>query len=343
MSDVAPAASPGAARFAVPALTLVAIAGAAVAIWYLADLLMLVFGSIVLAVLLRSIASVISDHTPLPENVAFAGAIALCLVLVIGATLTAGSQIGGQMAQLVSKVPEAWSAVEKELQQHQFGQLILDGAQRLLDGKTVPSMYGFATTAFGGLGDALVVLVLAILVGANPGLYKRGLLALIPRAGCDRVADALDAAGRALRGWLLGRVIGMAIVGVLTGLGLWMLGVPMALGLGFLAAVLDFVPFFGPILAAVPAVLIASGQGWALAAYTALLFLVVQNLEGYLFEPMIEKWAVHLPPALTVLAVVIFGFLFGIPGIVFATPLMVVTFVLVRKLYVQWALGKAPG
>ena len=107
---------------------------------------------------------------------------------------------------------------------------------------------------------------------------------------------------------------------------------------GLLAGALAFIPFFGPIASGVLAVLLAFMQGPELALYVAILCVVIQQIEGNLLMPLVQRWAVELPPVLGITAAVIFGLLFGLPGVILASPLMVVAMVLVRMLYVEGVL-----
>jgi predicted PurR-regulated permease PerM len=127
----------------------------------------------------------------------------------------------------------------------------------------------------------------------------------------------------------------MATIGVMTMIGFYLLGVPLALSLGLIAGVTEFVPFFGPIAFGIFAVLFAFTQGPTQALYVGLLCFAIQQFEGYVLQPLIQRWAVALPPALLVLSVVIFALLFGFIGAVLATPLMTVVMIMVRKLYEQ--------
>lgn len=127
----------------------------------------------------------------------------------------------------------------------------------------------------------------------------------------------------------------MLAVGLLTGLGLWLLGVPLALGLALVMGLAEFVPLFGPIMAAVPGILMAFTEGPTLALYALLLYVAIQQVEGNLITPLIQRWAVALPPALGLLSIVAFGLLFCTLGIFFATPITVVILVLVKHLYVH--------
>ena len=147
--------------------------------------------------------------------------------------------------------------------------------------------------------------------------------------------EVLSSTARALRAWLLGQFVSMIIVGAISWAGLSLLNVPLALGLAFLAFVLEFIPVIGPIVAAVPAVLVGLSQSPMAGLWVALLYLGIHVIEGYVVVPMLQRWAVHIPPALTVIGVVAFGFIFGWLGVLLATPLMVATVVWVKMIYVE--------
>jgi len=132
----------------------------------------------------------------------------------------------------------------------------------------------------------------------------------------------------------------MVIVGTLISIGLTVIGLPSALALGFLSGVAEFIPILGPILAAVPAILIAFSEDRQTVFWVIGLFVAVQQLEGYAIMPLVQRRAVHLPPVLTILSIVGFGILLGLPGIVMAAPLAVTLMVAVQRLYVRETLGK---
>jgi predicted PurR-regulated permease PerM len=141
--------------------------------------------------------------------------------------------------------------------------------------------------------------------------------------------------GHALRRWLLAQLFAMTTIGAMTTLGLFLLGVPLAVSLGFVAGLTEFVPFFGPIAFGVFAVLFSFTVSPMTALYVALLCFGIQQFEGNVLQPVVQRWAVSLPPALAVISVVIFGLLFGILGAIFATPLMTVVMLFVERLYEQ--------
>jgi predicted PurR-regulated permease PerM len=190
-----------------------------------------------------------------------------------------------------------------------------------------------ATGTVGVLGDVVLVVVLGLFLAADPMLYRCGALCLAPPMQRERFARTLDALAVALRHWLAGVLVSMLCIGVITWLGLMLLRIPLALSIGFLAGLFEFVPYLGPIASAIPAVLIAFTHGPTSAIEVHALYLLVHAIEAYLLVPVIQRRAVALPPALGLAAVVIFGILFGLPGVLFAHPLMVTVLVLVKQLY----------
>lgn len=146
-----------------------------------------------------------------------------------------------------------------------------------------------AMSATGGVANLFLVLVGGVYLAAQPRLYRTGLLKLLPAGSRPAVADALDASGAALEAWLGGQLVAMAVVGLLNGLGLWALGVPVALGLGLITALLDFVPIVGPILAAIPAILLGFTVSPQIGLVTLGLFVLVQQVEGHVLQPLIQQ------------------------------------------------------
>jgi predicted PurR-regulated permease PerM len=317
----------------------VIVVGIALLLWNLRDLFMLVFGAVLVSVILNIIARPIRERLNLPAWVAL-----LAAVLIVAAVLTAafwsfGAQVTRQAQALRDMIPAAWAALEARLNAWGLGESIRQWAESLRGGGGVVANLGnIAVTIGNGIADTLLVVVGGIYLAAQPELYRVGLLKLVPKRGRALAEDALDASGRALHLWLLGRLVSMAVVGTLTWLGLTIIGIPSALALGVLAGLLEFVPFIGPILSAVPAILLAFAESPEQAIWTALLFLAIQQFEGNVLEPLVQQRAVDLPPALLLFALVAGGLLFGAVGVILAAPFTVVMFVMVKRLYVQEAL-----
>jgi predicted PurR-regulated permease PerM len=251
-----------------------------------------------------------------------------------------GDPLAEQLRSLRQELPKSWAALKAWLARLPLGQPLLDWLGEPTESKA--PLAGIATGVATGTLRALSIAVLIVLMGVylavDLQLYRNGLLRLFPVQRRERVGAAVDAAGVALTQWMVGQVVLMVLVGVLTAIGLTLLGMPMALVLGLVAGLLEFVPFFGPVVAGLVAVLVAFPMGPQMALYVALVMLAVQQLENHLLLPLVQRWAVELPPVLALGAVLVFGTLFGIPGVVFGTPLMVLAMVLVRMLYVEQTL-----
>ena len=149
----------------------------------------------------------------------------------------------------------------------------------------------------GALASFALVIFGGIYLAANPTLYRDGFVKLVPPRLQSNVKATIDAAAEALKLWLGGQLIAMALVGVLTGLGLWLAGVPSALALGLIAGLAEFVPVVGPITAAVPTVLIAGAQDWQTLLWAIGVLVAVQQVESYLIMPLIAKRTVSVAPA----------------------------------------------
>ena len=162
---------------------------------------------------------------------------------------------------------------------------------------------------------------------------------LVPKPRRLRAGEVLDSMNTALRRWLFARAILMLLVGTVFGVGLWILGVPLALPLGLIAGILEFVPYIGPISAMFPALAVALMEGPRQALYVGALYVVTQLIESYIGEPLIEGKTLSLPPALIILFQVICGLWLGVLGIVIATPLLLLFMVAVQMLYVHDVLG----
>ncbi|GAA4010371.1 AI-2E family transporter [Sphingomonas humi] len=305
--------------------------------WMLRDVVLMVFGAVVIATLFTSLAAVFQRFR-IPQGVSlFLAVLTVLLVVAICVTLF-GAQLVGQYEQIRETLPRAWATIQQRLAGFGLsGQLeqLTKGGQ----GSGFAATAGqFAMSLGGAVADALLIVVGGIFLAASPRFYRTGFIKLVPGSRRALTADALSDSGTALKLWLKAQLITMAAVGTATGLGLWLVGADNALAFGLLAALLEFIPFIGPILAAIPAVLIAAAVDPSLAIWVAGVYFVVQQLEGYLFSPLLQQWAVELPGAVLLFSLLAMGSLFGPLGIVFAAPLTVVIFVLVKRLYVREAL-----
>ena len=191
------------------------------------------------------------------------------------------------------------------------------------------------SSTFGVLGDIYVILFLSIFFTADPAVYKQGILAIIPPRNKEEGSHVLDELAHNLLSWLKGKLFSMVVVAILTGVGLFVLGVPMVFALAVIAGILNFIPNFGPIIAMVPAVLIGLSQSMNTALIIAGLYIFIQMLESNLITPAVQKKLVSIPPALIIIGQLIVGTLTGYLGIILATPVVLIIMVLVKELYVK--------
>jgi predicted PurR-regulated permease PerM len=199
--------------------------------------------------------------------------------------------------------------------------------------------FDIATFTFGTIADMVAVLVIAIYLVAAPELYVNGGVSLVPPAHRPLALRVLDETGRNLRRWLLGQLADMVVVGGLSAIGLDLLGVPVPFALATLAGLLTIVPYIGAITAGLVAVIVALTQGWAVAAWAAVVFTVCHAVEGYIVAPVVQHHLVRLPPALIVAAMTIGAAMFGALGVILGTPLVVAAIVVIRLVYIEHILG----
>jgi predicted PurR-regulated permease PerM len=325
---------------AIVAIGLVTLAALLVAVLVTAaDVLLVLFGGILFAVFLRGAADLLSDHSRLrPQLSLTIVSVLLFAVLGVGGWLLA-AEVADQLNQLSVNLARLWQQIETQLRRETWGRQLLAIVARAQNEAPAAQMSARITqavsTTLGALTNFAVIVFIGVYMATNPGWYQRGVLRLVPPPRRRRGRELMSAIGHTLRWWLFGRAVGMVIVGTLTTVGLLLLDMPLALGLGVIAGALDFVPFVGPIIAAVPGVMIAFEGGATQAMYVAALYFGIQLLEGYVITPLIEQRSVRLPPALTISAQVLLGVLIGAVGVVFATPLVAVLAVLIKGLYVE--------
>lgn len=302
------------------------------AIWLLSDVLTVVFAAALLAVILHGVSMLLHRLTHLPYWAALTIVTFFILALVVGLGFSAGPGLSEQFTSLKKALSSQAAGLHGRLEQSSWGQAILQQVPTSLggdkDGGTsgVPSglagsVAGVLGSAFGIFGTLAVVLIAGLYLAASPETYVNGGLRLVPVQHRVKAKELCEAAGQALWAWSAGQALDMLVVGILSAVGLWLIGVPLALVLGVLAGLFNFVPYIGAIIGAIPAIIIAFSVGSTVGLETIGLYLVIQGFEGNVMAPLIQKRAVHLPPGLTILSQTAFGTILGIPGLIFATPL----------------------
>jgi predicted PurR-regulated permease PerM len=315
--------------------------------WYFAYIFLLVFAGILFGVFLRGLAEWVSDHTPLSAGWSLTGVILFLIgatslsIYLLGPSITDSfnhlTQILPQALEHIQEFISKHGIIKKELLQH----LLQSNKGTFFTQEMFTRVAGIFSSVIGAITGIVVILVDGLYFSVQPEIYTHSAVRLIPPSKRERARAVLSEVTRTLRWWMIGRIIAMVAVGVMTWIGLLLLGVPAAAALAFLAMMLTFIPTVGPILSAGPAIL-AGGLvgGLMMALYVVLLYLVVHAIEGYLMTPLIQERTVYLPPAILLTALLIMGFAFGIFGLLLAAPLAVVVQTLVKMLYMEDTLGE---
>ena len=304
------------------------------------QVLLILFAGILLGVFLRSLGDRVERHTPLGSG----GSLALVVSALLGLICLAGwylaPDVATQIDQLIQSLPEIIRQLGARIEGYEWGRRMLsqlpDAAERFArPGNILSRATGAFSTAFGLIANLIIISFIGLYLAVNPALYLNGIVRLVPVDARPRARELLGELGETLRWWLIGRMIAMGVIGLLTAVGLWLIGVPLALTLGLLAGILNFIPYLGPILSAVPPLLMVSTGGTTKIFYVLLLYLAVQTIEGDLLTPLVTEKTISLPPALTLAAQVLLGILLGPLGVIFASPISALALIVIKRLYVE--------
>ncbi|MCC5805641.1 MAG: AI-2E family transporter [Opitutales bacterium] len=310
------------------------------AMWKAAEVLLLAFAGILLALILRTAANVVSRWTRLKVRWALSLVLLLLTAATVGTVWLAAPRIASEFGELRENLAASVDQLAHQVMRLPGGEAAADKANEMQenmdnDSEIWKQIGGIFSSTFGAIAGILICGVIGLFLAYDPRLYLAGLLRLVPLEKRERSSEVITAMGKTLQGWILGQLISMVFLFATTWIMLALLGVPLAFILALLTGILTFVPYIGPILAAIPILLVALVESPQLALYTGLLFLVVQNVESNIIMPLIFQRTVHLPPALSIVGQLILGGMFGVLGFILATPLTAVAVVLAKKLYVE--------
>lgn len=309
-----------------------------IVIWMLKStfsVLLMILAASIIALYFHGLAGLIERKFKLSGKWSMALSLLSTVVIIILLSWLIGAKVQAQINDLSNQLPELAARAKDELKQYTWGQAILDQTSGQGSEKLISTAKRFFNSTFGVLGDIYIILFLGIFLTADPNTYKNGIIALVPRQHKQEGNQILKELGQTLKSWFKGKLFSMAVVAVLTGIGLSIVGVPMVFALAIIAGILNFIPNFGPIIAMVPAVLIGLTQGMNTALIVAGLYILIQMLESNLITPMVQKKLVSIPPALIIIGQLVVGSLTGYLGIVLATPVVLIIMVLVKELYVK--------
>lgn len=315
-------------------------------VYFTFDVLLLIFAGALLAIFLRGLADVLCKYTNISEGIGVLVISVLIIAVLAGAIAFLAPDVADQVRHLREALPESAREAAAYISRFGWGRALIDQLPSVDDLRSninasilLAGVGGFFSSTMGAVGNFFIVILLAIYFAIEPRFYTRGFTNLFPVARRTRVREILYAIGDTLSWWLIGKVCSMVFIGLLTWVGLSLLGVPLALALGVIAGLLSFIPNFGPIISALPALLLAFVESPMTALYVLILFIGVQLVESNVVTPFIERKTVEIPPALTIVFQLALAVLVGGLGLVLATPLLAVLIVLVQMVYVEDILG----
>ena len=329
------------ARFLRRVLLLVLVIAVVAALVRAGDLLILAFGSVLGAIVIHAVAEIGREQLRLPQKVALAAAMLSALAAVALLWWLFGVQFRPQVNLLVTRLPGLLAQLDGWLSQSPVGAKIADAVRAAFAGSRVAQDIGGVAQGAGELIlNALLLLVGALFFAADPKVYERGFLLLVPPRWRPAYEDALFDVGATLRLWLRAQLIQMTTMGVMVGLGLWWAGVPSPAALGLLTGLSEFVPYVGPIAAMLPALGLAATVGTHQIVVTIVTFAVARLIQTNFITPFVTSRVVAIPPAVTLFAIIGIGYVFGIFGLFFSAALLVVIYTLIRSLYLREVLGE---
>jgi predicted PurR-regulated permease PerM len=324
--------------------------------WYFAATLFLIFAGMLLGVALNAMTKLLGRVVRLPHSLRLA---IVCLVLaglLSGAVFLGGATIAQQATVLSDTIKSQLVTVKAFLERNGIDTSYFDlgnpsatpaTSTTATPGATAPRNLPSAGTiaSSGGaivsqtlklllgtlsaVGNFFIVLFLGLTFAAQPSVYRTGLLFLAPARHRARTTVIVDRIGETLERWLIAQLLIMAVVFLVTWIGLLIIGVQSSFILGVQAGLLTFIPTVGALLGGLIVVLASLASGWVAAASAFVLFLGVHALESYILTPMLQRHALEIPPATLFAFQILLGVVFGIWGLALALPLMAIAKVMI--------------
>lgn len=319
-------------------------------LWQIRQLLLLVFTAIVIATALNRLARRL-QKLGISRGFAILLSVGILLTILAGFFWLIVPAFSGQFQQLAELFPkglarsEFWAAQLEKYVPPQFTPYLpdVDGLVRQIQplaNQLFQRFFTFFSSSFGFVVDFLLVLILTLMFISDPQPYRKAFICLFPSFYRRRVNTILDRCEKALRGWLIGILFNMFVIASLSGIGLFILGIPLPLAQAALAGILTFIPNVGPVLSVIPPMAIALLDApWKSLAVLGL-YVGIQQLETNFLTPVVMAQQVSLLPAVTLLSQVFFATFFGFLGLVLALPLTVVAQVWIQEVLITDVLDK---
>ena len=325
--------------------------------WSFATTLFLIFAGMLLGVALNALSGLLGRLFNLPHALRLA---IVCLALagvLSGIVFLGGTTIAQQATVLSNTIKSQLVTVKAFLEKNGIDTSYLDfgnqnaapadssnsaapsaaptrnlpgaGALASSGGAIVSQTFKLLLGTLSAVGNFFIVLFLGLTFAAQPGVYRGGLLFMVPARHRARATVIVDRIGETLERWLIAQIVTMAAVFFVTWIGLAVIGIQSSFILGIQAGLLAFIPTVGAILAGLIVVLASLASGWVAALSAFILFLGVHAMESYVLTPIIQRQALDIPPATLFAFQILLGVVFGIWGLALALPLMAIAKVMI--------------
>lgn len=238
-------------------------------------------------------------------------------------------QLNQILLNLENSISEAWlENIRSSLEQ-------LVQSPRSIVSQVVENFFELFSSTLNSALSTLLVMVLTIMLMVDPAQYRNAFIKLFPASFRHRAGNILDQCEEALAGWAIGTLFNMSVIAILSGIALWILGIPLAFANALLAGLLTFIPNVGPTLSVIPPMVIGLTESPWKAIAVLILYIVIQQIEGNILTPLVMQKQVSLLPAVTLLSQIVFAIFFGFLGLLIALPLTIITQVLLRELLIK--------
>ncbi|BAZ09015.1 hypothetical protein NIES4071_08210 [Calothrix sp. NIES-4071] len=314
-------------------------------LWQIRQIVLIIFAAIVLATVLNQLVQFL-QRLRIKRGIAVGISVIFVLAILVGFFVLIVPRIVDQIQQFGNVMPMALERLrtwnnwlqgvipDQVLENIRGLRYLTQGLQTWLN-QLVRNFFSLVSSSLSIALGILLFVALSIMLLANPSPYRQGFILLFPAFYRQRVNEILNKCGTSLSGWFKGTLLTMLLIGILSYVGLLLLNVPLPLVNAALAGLLEFIPNVGPTLSVIPPTLLALSQApWKAAAVIALYF-GIQQVESLIVVPLVMKTQASLQPAVTLVAVVIFGSFFGFLGVFLAVPLVIVLQTWIQEVLVK--------
>lgn len=300
------------------------------------SLILLTLAGTLMAVYFYGCAGLLQRYVHLSPKLSIILSVVINIVLLAGFFWFMGARLQQQASQLSDTLPKTIQQLKSKINESTLGGKVMNYLNSSGNSKkTMAVVKSFFSSGFGILSDVYIVVLIGLFFTASPSVYKKGIIHLLPPKAKDTGDALLNDINDILRKWLKGQIFGFFFIAVLTGIGLLILGMPLVLTLALIAGILNLIPNFGPIIALIPAVLLALTKGTTTVIIIICIYTFIQIIQSAVTQPLIQKKMISIPPALVIMGQVAMGTLGGFWGVLLAAPIVASIMLLVNKLYVE--------